>query len=99
MIVSPTPDVRIPGPAVSIEGWAWSNEGVTGIEISEDDGQTWVESEVQERADFSWQKFHVKLELDQGPHTILARAVSSDGRTQPLGEGRNHVHRVTVEVI
>ena len=98
MIVKPAPDSEVEGPEVAIEGWAWSEDGVSRVEISDNDGETWISSRIEERMGFSWQRFIAKLGLSPGSHTLLAKATGTDGRTQPLGEGRNHVHRVTIVV-
>lgn len=99
MLVKPAPDSVVSGPMVSVEGWAWSNEGVENVQISEDNGGSWVLVDVEERTEFSWQGFRGKIVLSQGHHTLLAKATSIDGRTQPMEESRNHVHRVTIEVV
>lgn len=98
MIVTPAPDSNLPGPEVSVEGWAWSCDTLEDVSVSADEGETWVRAAMDSRTEFSWQRFRAKLKLSSGKHTILSRAKSSDGRMQPLGEGRNHVHRVSISV-
>lgn len=99
MIVSPVPESEICGPKVSVEGWAWSCEPLNNVTVSADEGESWIKADVEERTDFSWVKFRAQIELSPGKYTILSRAKSADGRMQPLGEGRNHVHRVVISVI
>ncbi|KAK3683066.1 hypothetical protein LTR37_020604 [Vermiconidia calcicola] len=99
MIVVPSPDSRTSANSIPVEGWAWSEDGVKLVDISADEGQTWARADIDERTEFSWQRFRTKMELPPGWHTILAKATGTDGREQPLGEGRNHVHRVTINVI
>ena len=99
MIIRPIPESVVSGAMVPIEGWAWSDDGISSVKISADEGESWIASAVEERTEFSWQRFRAKIELSHGSHTILARATTSDGRGQPLGEGRNHVHRVTIDVV
>ncbi|KAK3701864.1 hypothetical protein LTR37_015175 [Vermiconidia calcicola] len=98
MIVVPSPDSKSSSDSIPVEGWAWSEDGVKLVDISADEGQTWVRADVAERTEFSWQRFRTKMELPPGSYTILAKATGTDGREQPLGEGRNHVHRVTINV-
>lgn len=98
MIVKPAPDAVVTGPNVAIQGWAWSEDGIHTVKVSEDEGESWVTTEVEERTGFNWQRFKTTLHLPPGSHTLLARATGADGRTQPLGEGRNHVHKITIEV-
>ena len=99
MIIRPVPDAKVSGPNVLVEGWAWSEDGVSCVDITDDEGENWVACDVEERTEFSWQKFHARLKLMSGSRTILAKATGKEERTQPLGEGRNHVHRVTVDVV
>ena len=99
MIVTPLPDAQLPGPIVEIEGWAWSYGEVQDVSVSADEGESWVKADVESRSEFSWQKFKADLSLPRGPHTVLARATSPNGRKQPLGDGRNHVHRVNIEIV
>lgn len=99
LIHSPAQSSKIEGPEVTIEGWAWSNDGVAGVEISRDNGAAWIGAHVEEREDFSWQKFTASLQCSKGEQTVLARATGTDGRVQPMKVGRNHVHRVSFEVV
>lgn len=98
MIVTPAPGSEHIGPAVCVEGWAWSCDSVQDVSISADEGQSWINAAVDSRTEFSWQRFRATLHLSPGSYTVLARAKGLDGRMQPLGEGRNHVHRVAISV-
>jgi DMSO/TMAO reductase YedYZ molybdopterin-dependent catalytic subunit len=97
MIVRPKPGEEIAGD-MTVEGWAWSEDGVKGVDVSVDEGETWTTADVEDRMEYSWQRFKTSLKLESGQYTVLARAVGMDGRMQPLGEGRNHVHRVNIRV-
>ena len=99
MIVRPAPESQTKGPDVMVEGWAWSCDGVERVDVSLDEGQTWHPSQIEPRTEFSWQKYCAKLTLDRGTYVVLAKATGHDGREQPLEEGRNHVHRVKIEVL
>ena len=98
MIVKPGPDSVMEGPNVEVEGWAWSYDGVESVSISSDDGKSWNECEVDARKGYSWQKFRARLELEPGHYTLMARATSIEGTTQPLEKARNHVHRVSIRI-
>lgn len=99
MIVRPVPDTKVEGPSVTVEGWAWSADGVDRVDVSTDEGQTWHSSHLDSRTEYSWQKYQASLRLERGVHTVLAKATGNDGREQPLKIGRNHVHRVSFEVL
>jgi DMSO/TMAO reductase YedYZ molybdopterin-dependent catalytic subunit len=99
MIVRPVPESQVKGPDVVVEGWAWSCDGVDRVDVSLDEGQTWYPSHIHPRTEYSWQKYWAKLTLERGTYVVLAKATGHDGREQPLGVGRNHVHRVKIEVL
>jgi DMSO/TMAO reductase YedYZ molybdopterin-dependent catalytic subunit len=98
MIVKPQPGVRIEGPNVLVEGWAWYHESIGGVRLSVDGAQSWMDTSVGERVDFGWQKFEQTLQLGPGSYSIMARATSGDGTLQPLSGRRNHCHKVSFEV-
>jgi DMSO/TMAO reductase YedYZ molybdopterin-dependent catalytic subunit len=68
-----------------LEGRAWSGWGaVTGVQISEDDGQTWSPAEVEEaRGSHAWQRFTVAWKADPGEYHLRVRAEDETGRVQP----------------
>ncbi|GKT97023.1 molybdopterin binding oxidoreductase [Colletotrichum tofieldiae] len=87
MIVSPAPDSVIRQSAVAVEGWAWCHEPVAKVLVKRAAEQHWVEADVAERVDFSWQKWTASFVLPDGEHTLVARAVSRSGQEQPLTGG------------
>ncbi|EKG20457.1 hypothetical protein MPH_02180 [Macrophomina phaseolina MS6] len=99
LINSPGADAVLDGPAVSVEGWAWSHDGIAKVEVTSDGGSSWVEAQLEERKHFSWQRYRVTLELGPGRHRLAARAMSVSGEQQPMSGNRNHVHTITVEVL
>ena len=98
MIVRPQPEEKVEGPDIQIEGRAWHHEPIASVQLSVDGGESWKEAVVDERVDFSWQRFSLTLHLEPGNHTAIARAVSFDGATQPLSGRRNHCHSLLFEV-
>lgn len=98
MLTRPVPEeVLEAGKGFYVEGWAWSEDGVARVEVVVE-GDSSVDGVVELRKEFSWQRFRGVLELEPGDYVVLARAMGKDGRVQPLGEGRNHVHRVPITV-
>lgn len=83
---------------VDVEGWAWACDGVSGVRVSSDDGATWTAAAVEERVDFSWQRFSIRLHLGEGSCRLIARAVSKAGEWQPMSGRRNHVHTVDIQM-
>ncbi|KIW00509.1 hypothetical protein, variant [Verruconis gallopava] len=94
IITKPSPEKAEKGPHVAIEGWAWSHDGVVRVEISLDNGDSWLDTQVEPRKEFSWQKFRSTVVLRSGGYLIVARATSLGKRRQPLVKRRNHVHAV-----
>lgn len=83
---------------VEVDGWAWSDAGVMRVDISIDDGHTWESTILEERTEYSWQKFRRKVHVGKGNWEVIGRAVCRSGMEQPLEGRRNHVHRVKFKV-
>ncbi|KAM0721746.1 hypothetical protein Q7P37_002671 [Cladosporium fusiforme] len=98
MIIKPHPDSVLAGSEVLVEGWTWHHEPVKLMQVSLDGGQEWRDAAVSARVDYSWQRFAVKLQLSPGRYTVIARATSVDGLSQPLSGRRNHCHGVAFRV-
>jgi len=105
VIATPGDGDRLPEGPVAVAGSAWSGLGqVTLVEVSIDG--TWVEAELTPGTDkLAATAWHLETQLDEGPHTIEARATDSTGATQPLrprwnkrGYANNLVHEVSVYV-
>ena len=97
MILKPKPGERLQESEVQVEGWAWGNDPVHCVQVSFDGGQHWAKAALGPRVQYSWQKSSVVVCLDHGPHTILARATSNHGVSQPLTGRRNYCHSVVFE--
>jgi len=78
-VVAPTRQV--------VRGVAWTGSGdVTLVELSDDDGATWLPATVHETPrPFTWRRWEAPWSpVRSGPATLLARATDSNGRQQPL---------------
>ncbi|KAM0207039.1 hypothetical protein ACHAQD_012210 [Fusarium lateritium] len=98
MITKPAESAVLKPGRVEIEGWAWSHDGVSLVEVSADDGGDWVKGIVEKKEDQAWQRFIATVNLDPGVYRLIVRAMSEGGLQQPLTGRRNHVHGVTVNV-
>jgi DMSO/TMAO reductase YedYZ molybdopterin-dependent catalytic subunit len=98
MITKPTDSTVVKRSKVEVEGWAWSHDGVVMVEVSTDDGGSWVKGVVGKKEDQAWQRFTATIDLGQGGYRLVARATSEGGLRQPLTGRRNHVHRIAVDV-
>jgi len=99
IIVAPGDGSTLGRQATEIFGWAWAANGVERVEISADDGLTWLLTELEPRAQWSWQRFSMQWHPSaSGSHRLMARATDARGSTQPLELARNSVHTVQVEI-
>ncbi|KEF56372.1 uncharacterized protein A1O9_07953 [Exophiala aquamarina CBS 119918] len=102
MIVQPMADEVLRGPEVEVWGRAWGCEEIESVDISIDDGDTWMsptDVHLDGRQMYEWQLFRVRLMLKRpGTYHLVARARDRSGAKQPMVGRRNHVHRVEVHV-
>jgi DMSO/TMAO reductase YedYZ molybdopterin-dependent catalytic subunit len=74
---------------VAVRGVAWAgDDGVAGVEISTDGGETWHSAELfgPEYAG-AWRLFEHTWEPEPGTHTLVSRATDEHGRSQPATIG------------
>ncbi|KAK5044929.1 hypothetical protein LTR84_010301 [Exophiala bonariae] len=102
MIVRPKPGEVLPDREVEIWGRAWGCEEIKCVDISVDDGHSWIspaDVHLEPRTSYEWQLFRAKVLLEgKGKHHLVARAKDRIGNQQPLSGRRNHVHRVDVYI-
>ncbi|EXK84596.1 hypothetical protein FOQG_11385 [Fusarium oxysporum f. sp. raphani 54005] len=98
MMTKPADSEVISAGLVTVEGWAWSHDSVALVEISKDEGQSWIRGKVDNKEDQAWQKFTAAVDLERGVGKLITRATSESGMKQPLTGRRNHVHSITVNV-
>jgi len=103
MIVRPNPEEVLRRPEVEIWGRAWGCEEIDCVDISIDNGDTWIpraDVHIEGRKLYEWQLFRVKLVLEKpGTYCLVSRARDRSGAEQPMAGRRNHVHRVEVHVV
>ncbi|CAN7734073.1 molybdopterin-dependent oxidoreductase [Variovorax sp. LjRoot290] len=99
LITHPAPDDTISTDEVEVKGWAWSDNGISGVALSTDGAATWQSAEVRPRHEFEWQQFAATLPLPRrpGPVSIIAKARDTDGSIQPLSGARNAAHSVQIQ--
>ena len=83
------------------------DRGISRIEVSDDDGQTWREGTIAENpsdAGLSWVIWTYQWEATPGEHTLVVRATDGEGNPQPeeeaptLPDGASGYHKVPVVV-
>lgn len=97
IIVAPRNRSVLPAGPAEVWGWAWSSTGIATVDISTDNGVTWLATRVEARHEWSWQRFCGRCVIPAGASIkLMARATDADGAVQPLKRARNAVHTVTV---
>ena len=90
---------------VTLTGRAWSGHGgITSVQVSTDNGDTWAEAELApELGPHAWRGWRLEWDAPEGEHVISSRAGDAAGNTQPLeppwnlkGYANNAVERIPV---
>jgi DMSO/TMAO reductase YedYZ molybdopterin-dependent catalytic subunit len=87
VIVSPADGADVPGGRqVEVRGYAWSGRApVERIELSEGTGRPLESTTLPpDGTHLAWQEFALRVGLEPGDHSLIARATDRDGNTQPL---------------
>jgi DMSO/TMAO reductase YedYZ molybdopterin-dependent catalytic subunit len=92
VIAWPREGERLPSRPFVARGYAWSGRGdLARVEISADGGKRWQDASLGESISrHAWRQWHWTVApAPRGQLVLLARAVTTDGATQPLDEVRN----------
>lgn len=97
IIVGPKNLALLPAGATEVWGWGWSSKGIATVEISIDNGVTWLPTSLEPRRQWSWQRFSGTCAMPaHSSIKVMARATDMEGATQPLRRSRNAVHAINV---
>ena len=106
-IDTPRPFQTLPaGEQVTIGGIAWAQNsgGVAGVEVSIDDGP-WLPAVLGPSGGANyWRQWFVKWTATTGRHTVAARAIAANGRSQsarretPFPSGASGIQRLVLNV-
>lgn len=95
VIVWPAPNARLErGSSVRVWGWAWGDDGISGVEVSVDEGRSWMACRLESSARHAWVRFSCDLMLEAGQQTVTSRASSRSGEHQPNEGRRNGLYHV-----
>lgn len=92
LIASPRDGDRVAARPFVARGYAWSGRGdLARVEVSVDGGRTWRDATLADGLSrYAWRPWHAAIAPhESGQLALLARAVTTDGKTQPLEEVRN----------
>lgn len=91
---------------VPVGGVAWApHRGISRVEVSTDDGETWNEARLAEQLDIdTWRQYVYEWDAKPGDYTLQVRATDGEGQTQtaektpphPGGATGNHTVEVSV---
>ena len=103
----PAPRLRV-GDHVEVRGVAWDGgSGIARVDVSIDDGASWRSAALgTDNGRFSWRRWSHRVEATAaGSHTMLVRATSKAGASQPsalvhnpAGYHNNVIQRLVIEV-
>lgn len=98
------------GKSLAVRGHAWAGDlAVQAVYVSIDFGATWNQAKLKEPVNrLAWQRWSTELRFPEiGYYEIWARAVDSDGISQPMvvpgwnpkGYLNNACHRIAVQIV
>jgi DMSO/TMAO reductase YedYZ molybdopterin-dependent catalytic subunit len=100
VIVWPKPGAEVnAGEVIQVWGWTWADGGVSSVELSGDDGQTWLECNLEPATGRTWRKFVCEWKAQAGCRGLISRATSLRGDSQPPTGWRNAFYRVALDVV
>ena len=84
-ILTPADGATVRTGPTDVQGYAYAGDrGIARVEVSLDDGGTWIEAELDDQAAcWTWRLWRTTLPLPEGTATITVRAWDSAGATQP----------------
>lgn len=107
VFVSPEPGGSLAAGS-AVEGVAFdAGSGIAKVEVSADGGKTWETARLvgADMGKYAWRRWAYDVKLPSGTHTLMARATSNGGETQPAeprwnrsGYARNVIEKLTVTI-
>lgn len=84
---------------IRLWGWCWGGNKIVDVQISMDAGVSWSSAHVEERVEFSWQKFSLDwIPPNASTYNLIIRAIDSEGMMQPFHGARNEVFKHSLHV-
>jgi sulfite oxidase len=76
----------VPAGTTRVRGYAFAGDdrAITRVDVSADDGTSWVQAELEDDiSPWAWRFWHTTIELPPGTTEIIARAWDSSAAVQP----------------
>lgn len=85
VICAPEHNQRLTAGLITVSGYAVSggNRYIARVEISADNGETWIQAELDHTNPFTWTLWKANLNLPKGNYQLMVRAIDSSANTQP----------------
>jgi DMSO/TMAO reductase YedYZ molybdopterin-dependent catalytic subunit len=101
LIVSVAPEQTVAvGEDLDVWGWAWGDGGIVSVTLSADDGDHWIEADLEPASGRAWQRFSATWRpLRRGAYRLMPLARSTDGLAQPMAGARNAVQSVPIVAV
>lgn len=100
VIVRPAPNAKLKrGSRVRVWGWAWGDDGVSGVEVTVDERRSWMACQMESSSKQEWVRFFCDMTIEEGQRTVTSRAFSHSSGYQPNEGHRNGLYHVPLEVI
>ncbi len=85
-ICEPAAGTTVEAGQTRIAGWAIAGERrIARVDVSTNGGQTFTQAIIEDHnaSPFTWTFWHAEVELSEGDHELVVRAVDSAGQSQP----------------
>jgi DMSO/TMAO reductase YedYZ molybdopterin-dependent catalytic subunit len=100
LIVAPADRASVPAGRIEVRGWCWGEHAIAAVDVSADRGQSWQRAATDPRHQSGWQSFRATITRERaGLCSIMARATSVTGETQPERDARNAIHSVEIRIV
>jgi DMSO/TMAO reductase YedYZ molybdopterin-dependent catalytic subunit len=90
------------GKPVTLRGIAYAGEeAITKVEVSPDNGQTWLETSLKKRARYAWTRWNLEWTPKKGEQTLIVRCyangkLQSEKERDSLPEAASGWHKLTL---
>lgn len=97
VIVSPAQQDTLEVKNTTIWGWAWAGAGLERVDVSLNDGNTWITADLEPNSGWAWRRFSLSWKpAATETYFLMSRAFDKLERGQLMDNARNAVYRISV---